>query len=177
MQSMKTKHRIIPGVLVVLGMILPLVDAQASVSFENAKAGPFDTLETAIGTWTPEAGKTIVDNEHAKSGKHCLQLTGGTKTSVVLRIADQVDTSGNLTFWAERWTKRAPFSFRIDKHTGEGWKEIFNGDKEVRVGRAFLSHIKVLVAVDHKAHVSRSDGQHYEDHEDETLPLGERKLG
>lgn len=117
------------------------------VSFEQAKAGEFDKLETAIGTWTPIEGKTIIDDKHAKTGKQCLQLTGGQKTSVILEIADGVETSGELGFHAERWTSRAPFVFRIqknsEKNNGEGWEEVFNGDKEVRVGRAFLSHVKV----------------------------------
>ena len=137
---MKT-HRKIMWVMIVL--ISPMAQAQESAGFENVKAGPFATLETLIGTWAPGVGRTIVDDRHAKSGKHCLQLTGGSKTSAVLRIADGVDTSGNLTFWAERWTSRSPFSFRIDKRTGQDWQEIFNGDKAVRVGRAFLSHVTV----------------------------------
>jgi sialidase-1 len=39
-----------------------------AASFEEAKAGDFDTLQTAIGTWTPDVGRTVVDNEHADSG-------------------------------------------------------------------------------------------------------------
>ncbi|MEZ6109327.1 MAG: hypothetical protein R3B96_25410, partial [Pirellulaceae bacterium] len=46
-------------------------------------------------------------------------------------------------FWAERWTSRPPFSFRIDRDTPDGWTEIFNGDAAVRVGRAFLSDVRV----------------------------------
>jgi hypothetical protein len=65
---------------------------------------------------------------------------------VILQLADTVDASGVLTFWAERWTARKPFSFRIDKSVGDGWKEIFNGDQSVRVGRSFLNHVKVPVA-------------------------------
>ncbi len=140
---MKTYGKLILGMLVFIGMLSSLADAQQATSFEKTKAGVFDTLKTAIGTWTSEVGRTTVDNKHAKSGTHCLQLTGGSRTSMVLQIADQVETSGNLTFWAERWTKRSPFSFRIDKYTGDSWKEIFNGDTEVRVGRAFLSQITV----------------------------------
>ncbi len=121
----------------------PASHGSGGTSFEKVKAGPFDRLETTIGTWTPVAGKTIIDDQHAKTGKRCLQLTGGEKTSITLRIADGVKTTGDLTFWAERWTKRTPFSFRIDKQTAQGWKEVFNGDKEVRVGRAFLSHVQV----------------------------------
>ena len=114
-----------------------------NVSLEGVKPGPFDQLETEIGLWTAEAGRVVVDNQHAKTGKQCLQLTGGQKTSVTLSIADHVDTSGLLSFWAERWTARKPFSFRIEKQAGDGWKEIYNGDAKVRVGRAFLNHVKV----------------------------------
>ena len=59
-----------------------------SDSLEQSQPGPFDKLETEIGRWTPEVGRTIVDNQHAKTGKQCLQLTGGNKTSVTLGIAD-----------------------------------------------------------------------------------------
>ena len=112
-------------------------------SFENIKAGPFDKLETAVGSWTPIAGTTIVDDQHAKTGSQCLQLTGGEKTSLVLELNDDLPTAGSLSFWAERWTARAPFSFRIDRRSDGKWQEIYRGDKAVRVGRAFLSKVKV----------------------------------
>ena len=115
----------------------------STASFEEAKAGPFDKLQTAIGTWKPDVGRTVIDDGHASAGKHCLHLTGGETTSVILQLAEDVDASGVLTFRAERWTRRSPFSFRIDRSAGDGWKEIFNGDYEARVGKGFLSHIKV----------------------------------
>ncbi len=119
-----------------------------SVGFEDAIPGPFKELETAIGKWLPGVGKVIVDNKHAKTGKHSLQLTGGEKTAVTLRVADGVDTSGTLSFWAERWTVRKPFSFRIEKNSGKGWAEIYNGDARVRVGRAFLNHVRIPLVHD-----------------------------
>jgi arylsulfatase A-like enzyme len=112
-------------------------------SFENVAAGPFESLKTKLGMWVPVKGKTIVDNKHAKSGKHCLQLTGGESTSVTLKVAEKIDLTGDLTFWAERWTSRNPFSFRIEKKTEKGWSLIYNGDRQVRVGRAFLSQVKI----------------------------------
>ena len=114
-----------------------------AATFEQAEPGRFKTLETSIGTWAPTIGTTIVDNKHAKTGKHCLQLTGGKKTLVTLKIAKRLEAKSELTFWAERWTSRSPFSFRIDKNTKAGWKEIFNGDREIRVGRPFLSFVRV----------------------------------
>ncbi len=114
-----------------------------SVGFEKPQPGPFEKLETELGTWTADAGQTIVDDKHAKTGKHCLQLAGGKQTSVILQLADTVDSRGVLTFWAERWTSRQPFSFRIDKRVENGWQEVFNGDQSVRVGRSFLNHVKI----------------------------------
>ncbi len=119
--------------------------SNTAAGFERAEPGGFDRLETAIGTWTPLSGTTIIDHKHAKTGKHCLQLTGGKKTSVSLRIAKPLESTSDLTFWAERWTSRSPFSFRIEKHTEAGWKEIFNGDKQIRVGRPFLSFVRVTL--------------------------------
>jgi sialidase-1 len=120
-----------------------VVPSSAVIGFERAKPGVFKQLKTELGVWEPVSGTTIVDNKHAKTGKQCLQLMGGKETSIMLTLADSIDATGELTFWAERWTARPPFSFRIDKRTGAGWKEIYNGDAKVRVGRAFLSNVKV----------------------------------
>ena len=117
-------------------------------SFEEAKPGPFDLLKTPIGTWTPVAGKSIVDDKHASTGNQCLQLTGGEGASVTLNLAQEVDATRVLTFLAERWTQRNPFSFRIDKQTDDGWQEIYNGDEKVRVGRGFLSRVVVPLGDD-----------------------------
>lgn len=110
-------------------------------SFEEENPGPFDLLKTPVGTWTPVTGKSVVDDKHASTGRQCLQLTGGEGTSVTLEFAGGVDATRVLTFRAERWTRRSPFSFRIDKKTDNGWQEIYNGDDKVRVGRGFLSRV------------------------------------
>ncbi len=114
-----------------------------SASFEQVEPGNLGKLETEIGVWSMDLGRAIVDDKHAKAGKQCLQIAGGEQTRVILQLAETVDTSGMLTFWAERWTSRKPFSFRIEKSDGEGWEEIFNGDRSIRVGRSFRSHVKV----------------------------------
>lgn len=118
------------------------------VDFDNVPAGRFDELKTTIGTLRPAVGRSLIDDKHARSGTQCLQLTGGEESAITIDLAADADTGGDLVFWAERWTRRNPFSFRISKQTPSGWKEIFNGDQEVRVGRAFLSHIKVPLGDD-----------------------------
>ncbi|MFT5130779.1 MAG: iduronate 2-sulfatase, partial [Rhodothermales bacterium] len=99
----------------------------ASISFEDAKAGPLTQVKTALGSWTTLSGKNLIDDKHAKTGTHCLQLTG----SATLTLANPVASDSELSFWAERWTSRKPFSFRIDKRVGDDWQEIYNGDGRV----------------------------------------------
>lgn len=111
-------------------------------SFEDDSAGVFTETRTGVGIWTAQSGKVLIDDRHAKSGDKCLQISGD-GASVILELADNIKTDGQLVFWAERWTSRSPFRFRIEKESGGTWTEIFNGDKQVRVGRAFLSHVKV----------------------------------
>ena len=115
----------------------------AVAGFERVQVGAFERIDSKLGTWIAGTGHSIVDHRHAKSGKQCLQLTGGKQTSVVLSFAESVNPSGVLSFWAERWTAREPFSFRIEQQTEQGREEIYRGDKSIRVGRAFLNHVKV----------------------------------
>ena len=115
-------------------------------SFELARPGKFEEIQTTLGEWKTETGSVLVDDKHAKSGKQCLQIAGGSRSSVTLNLKESIDTTGTLSFWAERWTVRKPFSFRIEKDSGQGWQEIFNGDASVRVGRSFLNHVKVKLA-------------------------------
>ncbi|WP_186774655.1 exo-alpha-sialidase [Allorhodopirellula solitaria] len=128
---------------VALGESVERPVSTATTSFEDAKPGQFEKFETGVGTWTSDAGVAIVDATHASTGRQCLRLTGDQKTVVTLQLNDAVDSSGALSFRAERWTSRPPFEFRIEKNSGDGWEEIHNGDTTVRVGRAFLSQVIV----------------------------------
>ena len=114
----------------------------ATESFEAAKAGEFQELKTEVGIWVVEKGRAKVDSKHAKTGRQCLQLLGDEQTRVTLKLSDAI-ANGELRFWAERWTSRKPFSFRIETESKNGWVEIFNGDEQIRVGRSFLSNVKI----------------------------------
>ena len=120
--------------------------SDTNVSFESADAGKFRELSTKIGTWQNVAGTVLIDNKHFKSGRQCLHLAGGERSSVELLIDEKANSGGRLTFWAERWTSRAPFSFRIEKLSAvskDKWIEIYNGDQSIRVGRAFLNQVSI----------------------------------
>jgi sialidase-1 len=132
-------------ILMLSAGIVPTLHAQSPeiTGFERAKTGQFEALKTSLGTWRTTAGKALINNSHAKTGKHCLQLSGAANTTVILELAKPLTVASYLSFSAERWTQRSPFSFRIDKNSGEGWEELFDGDRIIRVGRPFLSQVKL----------------------------------
>ena len=105
---------------------------ESNSSFEKAPPGPFDQLKNSIGTWTTKAGTVLIDDKHSKTGKQCLQLTGGENSIVTLEIAGKLQVPSELSFFALRRTSQSPFSFRISAGRGEGWKEIYDGDKKIR---------------------------------------------
>lgn len=118
--------------------------AASLCGFEDCDSGAFEVLKTGLGTWSRNAGDVRIDHQHANTGRQCLQLAGELST-VTLDLASHVDPSGWLEFRAERWTKRSPFTFRIEKKSANSWKEIYNGDAQVKVGRAFLSEVRVFL--------------------------------
>lgn len=116
--------------------------ASRVTGFEHAVAGSYDRVKTELGTWTATTGQLIIDDKHAKTGKQCLWLPGP-HSVVELEVIGDVSPGDQLSFAAERWTSRSPFKFRIEKLSGKTWTEIFNGDNQIRVGRPFLSSVKV----------------------------------
>ncbi|MGC6444328.1 MAG: exo-alpha-sialidase [Rubripirellula sp.] len=112
-------------------------------TFESSSKGLFERYESGFGIWKREVGEVAIDPAHAKSGTSCLHLRGGEESVVVVGFTEPIQSDRLLRFWAERWTSRSPFSFRIEKEVGGNWEEVFNGDASVRVGRAFLNDVKV----------------------------------
>ena len=121
--------------------------AAIQVDFDALSPGPFQSLSTPGGTFSTINGQAVIDDAHAKSGRHCLQLTGGEQTVVEWELPTVIDQPSKLSFWAERWTRAEPFSFRIEALLDGRWQEFYNGDDQIRVGRAFLSQVQVPLPV------------------------------
>ncbi|MCB1131165.1 MAG: hypothetical protein KDN05_08550, partial [Verrucomicrobiae bacterium] len=118
----------------------------AADSFEDVPAGGFESIATTSGTWTAAAGHAEVHAGHAKEGRQSIRLVGGGEKSMELRLPQPLAKPGRLTFWAERWTSRGPFVFRIDAAGASGgFEEVWNGDAVVKVGGF---HTKVEVPME-----------------------------
>ncbi len=124
---------------------VPAADNGSGVGFEGFPPGEFTRLESDRGTWLAEAGHAEVDPAHAHGGRQCLHVFGGNDRRVEFVPGSTVKLTGKLRFKAERWTRRDPFVFRVHALRNGKWEEVYNGDKRVRVGRAFLSDVTVLL--------------------------------
>ena len=139
--------------LVILAVMLSVSACNAEengsfvTSFEEYEKGELKVFETDFGTWTADAGHAEIDNHH-KDGKQGLHIFGGKKRTVEFAPNLKGSRVTEMSFWAERWTGREPFEFRIFAKTNSGWGEIYNGDKEIKVGRSFLNHVKIQLGDD-----------------------------
>lgn len=134
----------IASAIVVLALMCPLTAQEpVETSFENLPAGELNSAETEVGTWSAERGHVLIDDRHHRGGSQCLHLVGGEARQVVLE-PKRVVADSELVFWAERWTRREPFVFRIEARAGREWREIYRGDDEIVIG-TFKTRVRVPI--------------------------------
>jgi arylsulfatase A-like enzyme len=114
--------------------------------FETAKPGPLKAAFLGGAIWRAPAGHAEISAKLARTGQHCLHLMGGKHSEVEFTLSSKYvgKKYAQLTFAAERWTRRAPFTFRVEASTTKGkWQEIYNGDNAVKVGRPYLNRVEI----------------------------------
>ncbi len=102
-------------------------------SFEEEKVGIIEQLETAYGSWKSDK-KAEIDSLHAKTGKKSLHILGGENSTVELELKDKSSDLYLLSFWAERWTSKTPFKFKVEIYSDKKWKEVYDGSDKIKVG-------------------------------------------
>ncbi|MBT3202244.1 MAG: hypothetical protein HN350_20270, partial [Phycisphaerales bacterium] len=122
-----------PIILAVVISFLATTSVHAE-SFEDAKVGPLTKLDTKTGQWRAQSGHAEITRHTARTGRQALRIFGGTERTVEFTPSTDRSSGGVLSFWAERWTRRDPFKFRIDRLSGGKWIALYNGDTAMRVG-------------------------------------------
>lgn len=112
----------------------PTRSIEGDAGFEGAPVGDWTRLTTPAGTWSVSPGTAEINDRHVRTGNRSLRIYGGAGRTVYLDYDNPGATPRLLSFWAERWTSRSPFRFRIEQRQGGQWNEIYNGDSIVRVG-------------------------------------------
>jgi len=108
-------------------------------SFEEIAAGAMQTATSRQGKWQAKKGHAEISKQFAHSGQQCLHLHGGENRQATITLAQRGPR--RMSFVAERWTSRAPFTFRVEARISNRWQEVYDGDK-VRVGSRFLSQVE-----------------------------------
>ena len=114
---------------------------RAVCGFEQADVGGFRKLALAVGRFEAAAGHAGITDRFARTGRQCLHLFGGEDRELTLVPANR--EARLLSFWAERWTRRQPFEFRVEARRRGRWSEIYDGDDAIRVGARLLSHVRI----------------------------------
>ena len=126
--------------------ILPLLACGfvcGAESFESQPVGNVKTLQTESGTLTAESGHAAVIARHARTGKQALHILGGEKKTVRLNLSAPLSQDTLMAFWMQRWTKRAPFEFRVIAVSPAGEKELKKLEKTGTGG--YREHVQVLL--------------------------------
>ncbi|MFD2158151.1 exo-alpha-sialidase [Rubritalea tangerina] len=111
-------------------------------SFEgrsDAKVKQYQDNEDAV--WKSDTPFGI-SRDHAKSGKQALHLLGG-KSELVLHLRGDLSQAKGVSFVAERWTSKSPFTFRVEAKQGGKWVALTPLDQLVNVGRGFPSSVRL----------------------------------
>ncbi|MGB1123994.1 MAG: exo-alpha-sialidase [Phycisphaeraceae bacterium] len=139
------------GVAAVLLTVLATSQALAlepsayTSGFEEAAAGNLEAWEDRGVRWTARRGDATIHTAHQRSGKQSLRILGGENKSVSFTIdLEQYQGDLMLSFWAERWTARSPFQFKLQGHVSGAWKDLYIGDKAIKVG-GFHTPVKVAL--------------------------------
>ncbi len=121
------------------------VPATMHTGFEESPVGPIRTLPGQAGVWTATEGHAAIHAAHRRTGKHSLHLLGGDDRIIQFTPKIKNKSVYQLSFWAERWTRKKPFAFRVEKFSHGKWQEIYHGDRDIKVG-GFLTHVRIDVS-------------------------------
>lgn len=103
-------------------------------SFESAPVGSFTRLPTSLGEWQAPENQAAVLPDKGRHGGKSLRLRGAGEVHAILTLSQPAAAGTGLSFYAERWTARGPFHFRVDAWRDNQWQEIHRGDDSVKVG-------------------------------------------
>lgn len=104
------------------------------IDFEYFPSGPLTNLNSGEGTWQASADHAEGHAQNVRGGSRSLRLFGGIDRQVTWTLPDTGTDWRQMSFWAERWTRRAPFEFRVDVWRQGKWREVYRGDDVIRIG-------------------------------------------
>lgn len=114
-------------------VILSVVPLAAGESFEQMPAGELGRLPSVYGRFSAPDGHARIAEEHGRSGRRALHITGGKDREVTLEWEKPTAEERILDFHAERWTARGGFTFSVELRRSGKWSMLLREDG-VKVG-------------------------------------------
>lgn len=124
-------------------LIFLLGASHAVTAVETFDARPAQALRSQAmpqGNLMAGEGHAEILRGKGRSGNQCLKLAGGTERMVEWRLPLAWDRESTLEFWAERWTRAAPFAFRVESHHAGQWRKVAESNDIVIGG--FLTKVR-----------------------------------
>jgi len=127
-----------------LAVCASLTSAQTE-SFENRSIGAITAQKSGpLGTWIATEDAEI-SNRRAASGAQALRIFGGEGRRVTLRLSES-HSSSLVSFMAERWTRRNPFTLTLEARIGDHWQTVFDDNgRHITIGGY---HAKIVCQID-----------------------------
>lgn len=145
---MRTCSLVVSHPALILAFMMALCSAPGwaqETSFEDLKPGKIQKAKTEAGSFTVTEGEAAIVNSHARSGSQALHLLGGESTTVEWKLSGKKKEIAELVFWAERWTRRAPFTFQVEVRQGKSWKQVFDGSSSIPVGSGLQHQVRIPI--------------------------------
>jgi hypothetical protein len=90
--------------------------------------GALTSGEVEYGQLSADAGHAEIYGK-ARSGEKSLRILGGADRTVSITFKEKLAKDTRFSFWAERWTGRAPFQVKVYAITAGGTHEVISLDK------------------------------------------------
>ena len=97
-------------------------------SFESFNKGPLTSGTVEYGQLSADAGHAEIHGK-GRSGEKSLRILGGADRKVSIVFTEKLAKETRFSFWAERWSGRAPFQVKVLAVTGNGTREVLKLDK------------------------------------------------
>lgn len=133
------------GITVISAICAPALTATPlyHTSFEKEPAGRITEFgQDDSVSWTA-TGKAEITKKFSKNGLQSLHLHGGTKQVYTLDISGDSQNARGISFWAERWTNKGGFDFKIEATIDGSTKELIDLSELIEAGARFKSHIRL----------------------------------
>ncbi len=127
--------------MILLMVVSSVMALPVETTFKEFHPGVFEEIKSASGVWNVLSGQAEISAAYSHSETHCLHLMGGAETRVLFKPATREGT--RMTFYAERWTSRTPFQFKVEGWQDGRWVTLYEGSESIRVGARFLSRVDI----------------------------------